>query len=130
MVGITWRSSSAASCPFRLLNNPSGLITSAPARSWRKAAKAVSKSRSVLACKTCSCSPIVSAAAAHLSVWAPPGIWWVEEPTKDLRRGNQFVQQLQVLRHHLIAQVGHACEIAARSVQARDKSGIDWVDPG
>jgi hypothetical protein len=42
---------------------------------------------------------------------------------------HQFVQQLQLLCIHFHAQVGHACEVASRPVQAGDKSNGHGVEP-
>src|SRR5215472_7929681 len=65
IVGIAWCKPNAASCWLRLLKNGSLPITSAPARSWGKDAKTASKSRSVLACRTCSCNPRMRAATCR-----------------------------------------------------------------
>ena len=50
------------------------------------------------------------------------GIGRVDEQGNDGRRGDQLVQQFQPLRPYLHVQDGHAREVAARSVQAGDKS--------
>jgi hypothetical protein len=46
----------------------------------------------------------------------------LDEHSNDGRRRDHLAQQLQLLRPHLHAQRGHACEISAGSVEARDKS--------
>jgi Ku70/Ku80 beta-barrel domain len=64
--GTACRSASAANCSLRTEKNTSPPITSPPARSWTKVAKAVSMSRSVLALRTWSWSPSVRAAACRV----------------------------------------------------------------
>src|SRR5262249_33786389 len=58
----------------------------------------------------------------------PNGTRRIDQQSERGRRRNQFVQKFQGLWYHLIAQIGHACEIAARSVQTRDEAGFDWID--
>ena len=52
----------------------------------------------------------------------------IDEHANDGCRWYQFVQQLQPLRPHLDVQIGHAREVAARPVQAGDKSNLHRVD--
>ena len=40
------------------------------------------------------------------------------------------MRKLQQFRHHRIAQIGHAGEITARSIQACDQSGFDRIGSG
>ena len=108
--------------------NVSALITSPPARSWIKVAKALSRSRSVLACRTWSCSPRVWAAACMaLDRVSATGIGRVDEHGHRGRRGDQFVQHLEPFGSQLHAQGGHAREVAARPAEAGDKSQRDGV---
>jgi hypothetical protein len=43
--------------------------------------------------------------------------------------GQQLTQQLQSFRCHLEIQAGHAGDIAAGPIEARDKSKLDRIDP-
>ena len=52
------------------------------------------------------------------------GLVGLTSRANDGRRGDQLVQQLQPLRPYLHVQRGHAREVAARSVQAGDKSKL------
>ena len=51
----------------------------------------------------------------------------VDEKRNDVRRGYQLAQQFQPLRPQLRVHVGHAGDIAARSVEAGDKSSRDRI---
>src|SRR5262249_22021195 len=55
------------------------------------------------------------------------GIGRVDEVRNGARRGDQFVQQFQPLRRYLRVQVGHARDVAARSVKAGDEVELDRV---
>ncbi len=62
IAGTAWRSAATASCSLLPVKNASGLITSPSARCWTRVAKTMSKSLSVLACRTWSLSPSAPAA--------------------------------------------------------------------
>src|SRR5258708_5175820 len=53
----------------------------------------------------------------------------VDEMRYTDRFGNQLVQQLQPLRTKLSIQSRHARDVGTRSVQACNKSNLDWVAP-
>jgi hypothetical protein len=96
-------------------------MTSASVCSWTRVANTVSKSRSVLACRTCSCSPRVRAAACRSRTNGSPIVGLVG------LTGQQFAQQLQPLRRYLDVQVGHARQVAAGSVQAGDEAEFNRI---
>src|SRR6476660_6768186 len=48
------------------------------------------------------------------------GMGWVDEQGHDARRGDQLVQQLQLLRRYLHGRLGRARDVAARPVKAGD----------
>src|SRR5438552_9779623 len=118
-----------ASRSIRVLKNVSGLITSAFARSWTMVAKTGSKSRSVLAFSTWSCSPRARAAGckARKKPSAILGLV-IDQQSNDGRCGYQFAQQFQPLRPHLYVQVRYAGQVAAGPVEAGDKPNLDRVD--
>src|SRR5262249_59928898 len=51
----------------------------------------------------------------------------IDEKRNGGGRGNQIMQQLQLLWSELHGQRGHACEIGVRSAQAGDKSNQDRI---
>src|SRR5580704_13115488 len=57
------------------------------------------------------------------------GTCWVKKQGNDSRSWDELVQHLQQLRADLHTQTGHARDVAARSVQAGDKSKHHRVGP-
>src|SRR5215831_8131411 len=55
------------------------------------------------------------------------GKGWVYKPGYGGRPRHKLVQHLQLLLYQLHAQIGHACDVAARSAEAGDKSKRDRV---
>ena len=51
-------------------------------------------------------------------------IGWIDQQGYDARRGDQLVQYLQPLWRHLHVRMGHACDIAARSVEAANEANL------
>ncbi len=111
------------------MKNGSLPITSAPARSWRKVAKAVSKSRSVLACRTWTCSPRVAAASCRTLDWASArASGLVDEHCNDtVAVGTNSCISSSRFGSSSTSQPGHAREVAARPVEAGDKPSLDRV---
>ena len=55
------------------------------------------------------------------------GIGWIDEDGDDARGGDQLVQQLQPFRRYLPVRLGHACDVAARTVKAGDEAELHRV---
>src|SRR4029453_14136723 len=55
------------------------------------------------------------------------GIGWIDEEGYDARRWDQLVQQLQPFWRHLPVRLGHARDIAARTVKAGDEAEFHRV---
>src|SRR5262249_12263648 len=55
------------------------------------------------------------------------GVGWIDEQGHDARRGDQLVQQLQLFWRDLYVRLGHARDIAARSIKAGDEVELHRV---
>src|SRR5262249_23317986 len=55
------------------------------------------------------------------------GVGWIDEQSHDARRGNQLVQQLQLLWRYLNVRLGHACDILARPTNAGDEAELQRI---
>src|SRR6187200_1855383 len=54
-------------------------------------------------------------------------ISWICEIGNDAGGRHQILEQFETFRDEFIREHAHSGDIAARSVQARDKTGADWV---
>src|SRR5262245_47799876 len=54
----------------------------------------------------------------------------VDEQSNGRRHGEQLTREFEPLRPYFHTQGSRACDVAARSAQAGDKTQLDWVTPG
>src|SRR5262245_521227 len=104
-------------------------MTSAPTRNWVDLSKTAPKSRSLLACTV---MELQSQCLSRRLRAARDPLGKSRNRRVDQKRhaGNQrqqFMQQLQPFRRQLDVQTGHAGHVAARPVEAGDKSDFNRV---
>jgi len=92
-------------------------------------ANTASKSRSVLACNTLSCTPSLSANACKtlVEVSATLGLVGLTSNAMLVAVGTNSCSKLQPLRLDLRIQSRHSGDVATWSRKAGDKSKLDWI---
>ena len=58
---------------------------------------------------------------------AEPLVSWICEIGNDAGGRHQILEEFETFRDEFIREHAHSGDIAARPVQARDKTGADWV---